>query len=224
MPLEAEPHIPLDPVSGFFAGFTSVFARMFIGLAGIIAGYLICSFSAWGFDSHVMAWFPLGCIFTIFTWGTYGGLFLAGLAALVSIFAGLWAFVNGSDGKRAFFFIVTASVVYFLPVVLPEKRTNIYGEEIAGSMRVGPLAWAAGIYIVAAILYWVAPGLIAKMTPGRGEEEVETCAPTPESNHENIVQQSEYGGEPMETGDDLPLTGAEPLEHPADEEMGEERE
>lgn len=197
-----EPNIPLDPVSGFFAGFTSVFARMFIGLAAFVIGYFICGFSTAGLDSQVWGAFPLLTIFTIFTWATYGGWFVLGMAALISIFAGLWMFVHDSDGKRSFFFILSASAVYFSVQLF---ATRGYSGDYDDERESHPLAWALAIYAGITVFYWVVPRLISAFANRNAEEEVETVTPLAE----------EY------TGEDTPLTGAEPLDHPADDERTE---
>jgi hypothetical protein len=227
MPLKSEPDIPLDPVSGFFAGFTSVFARMFIGLGAFVAGYLVCSFAEKGWNVYSFAGFPLRCIFSIFDWADLGGGFVIGMAALISIFAGLWAFVHDSEGKRSFFFIFTASTVYFASHILSEDaRTNIYNFEPPPPIWV-PLTWAAGIYAAASVCYWVVPRMIAAFANRNAEDEIETVAPIPEEEHHTSEATSDSSRQSEATPDtdpspaessEYPPTGAEPLKHPADEE------
>ena len=210
--MPSEPNTPLDPVSGFFAGFTSVFARMFIGIAAFVIGYFICGFSAMGFDSRVWGAFPLLSIFTIFTWATYGGWFVLGMAALISIFTGLWMFVHDSDGKRSFFFILSASAVYFSVLLF---ATRGYSEDYDDGRH--PLTWAAAIYAGITLFYWVVPRLIATFAKRNAQEEIETVAPITEEYAGEESPGTEPSHVSFETGEDSPLTGTEPLEHPADE-------
>lgn len=209
MPSEA--NVPVDPVSGFFAGFTSVFARMFLGGIAVVCGFVVGIFSG--------GWGP----FAIFDWAERGAWFLLGILSLVSIFVGLWVFIHGSDGRRSFFFIFSAAALHFSSGLFPPEHAE-------------SVLWVAGLYGIATACYWLVPRMLAAFAKSNTEEiNMEKNETDPHfSGDENPAGDApvDSGGTPgeipRETSDlpldieeDMPLTGAEPLKHPADEEDAE---
>jgi hypothetical protein len=157
------PDMPADPVSGFFAGFTSIFSRIFIGWAAIFLACTLCYVCAVGLNAELLIVWAMGSLGMIFAWATLGGWFILGLAALVTMFFCLWSFVTDSGGKFVFFLMFTAGVVYFFPLDIASEH------------------WlrAAVTYAIVAACYWLLPRAIAAMLP-QPIEEIEVAAPLEE--------------------------------------------
>lgn len=143
-----------DPVSGFLAGFTSTFGRVFIGSIAIFFAFVLCFVCGTGLDPEVFPAWAFNIVFMIFTWATYGGWFIIGLAAFITIFFCLWLFVNESQGKRTFFVMFTAAVIYFFPL-------DIFAQHWIS---------VAVAYVIIAFCYWIIPRAIAAILPEPAEE------------------------------------------------------
>lgn len=168
----------VDPVDAFFSGFSSVFARMFLGGIAIVCGLVVGLFSGSG-------WGP----FAIFGWAEHGAWFVLGLASLVSIFVGLWVFIHGSEGRRSFFFIFSVAALHFSSGLFPPDR-------------LAALFWTTGIYGIATAFYWLVPQAIAAIISRRHPEEVETVAPIPGAEHPAETESAEPGAAPWEPGEE----------------------
>ena len=212
MALDTTPRMLADPVAGFFAGFTSTIARLLIGLAGALFGFALCGFCAIGRDfdalgSSSFGLFFLG-IFMIFQWATLGGWFVVGLASLISIFVCLWAFIHDSAAKLSYFLIFTSATVYFSPFT--------FSRRVFGEVDGNPLMWLLIIYAGLSACYWILPAMIARFTNRYAEDEIETA--DEQEEYPAGEEPAEASAEPVQSDEELPITGAEPLQRPIDEE------
>ena len=142
-------HTPMlaDPVESFFAGFNSIFVRLFFALVALIAGAAVCHQSlAVDFDWALLT---LG---SIFIWGDLGAWFPIGLLSLLLVLACGFFFIQERSPKANFFVVFSASVVYFSPICFGE------GQWIRVIL----------IYVICAALYWILPRIIQRL--GHGAE------------------------------------------------------
>lgn len=161
---------PFDPVDAFFSGFTSFFSRIFLGWVALFLGCALCYFCGPGFGTGVLYAWALGLIGMIFMWALWGGWFILGLAALITLFFCLWRFVNDCDGKLNFFLMFTASVIYFFPLDIGDgyEDSNHWLRTVI-------------VFSIVAACYWLLPLLIATLMPAPVEEVVRVT-PLPTEN------------------------------------------